>query len=433
MDKIIYVLAIFFCLSVLTGRAQEIPVYNHFYNTPYLLNPAEAGIYPYTHFSLNHRQQWRGVEGAPVVSTLTFESPFDYKKWALGATIRNFNRGLLSTTDFLATYAYTVYLNSQTTLHFGLSAGLTNNSIDMSQVSDLSDPAISGFLDNNMQPISNFGIKLGTPSGFNLGVSLPRLFKPQYTNAANFELDNFSPIDEVIVMAYYKRYMESRIVTRRRGRYKRRVKIEDTYAPLQFYMLYHYSQIAGQRIEATATLNLNENIWIGGSYRLNYGASGIFGFTIKNVSFSYAYEPASKMVSGFAQGSHEVQLKINIGDKKKLERDKPKLRTIEKTDTRAPRFSWDDVQTGGEEEPEEQSKKYYVVVDEFRDFNSADRLVKKIKKDLDLNSDIFYNKSNGVYYVYVYETFSRREANKDKRAVEELTKFKNVKVIIVDM
>lgn len=433
MRKIFLALPLFFLLSVLTLFAQETPVYNHFYSTPYLINPAEAGANPFMNASLNHRQQWRGIDGAPVVTTLTFETPFDYKKWALGVNVRNFQRGLLSTTDFLATYAYGVYLNRNTILRFGLSAGFVSNSIDIAEIQDLNDPALANFLDNNLQPISNVGLKLETSSGFNLGVSLPKIFKPEYVNSKSFEAYNFSPFDEIVVMAYYKKHIDSKIVTKRKGRYKRRVKIEDTFAPLQIYALYQYSQLYGQRVELLSTLNLNENIWIGGSYRLNYGASGIFGFNIKKLAVSYAYEPSSKLVSGYAQGSHEVQLKFTIGEKKKLERNKPKLRSLTREDTHTPRFSSEDVQLGGDDELEGEGKKYYVVIQEFRDFNSADKLVKQLKEKQDLTSDIFYNKNNGVYYVYIYETFSRREANRDKKAAEELTKFKNIKVIIVDL
>ncbi|GAB3327936.1 hypothetical protein GCM10027429_02200 [Marivirga atlantica] len=432
MNNFFCVLYIFFLFNVLSSQAQEIPVYNHFYTTPYLLNPAEAGAYPFMNASINHRQQWRGVEGAPVVTTITFESPFDYKNWALGVNLRNFNRGLLSTTDFLATYAYTVYFRSSASLRFGLSAGLTANSIDVRQINDPSDPALANFLDNNIQPISNFGMKFESPIGLNFGVSLPQLFEPSYVNTKNFEAYDFSPFDEVTVMAYFKKRIDSKIVTKRSGRYKRRVKIEDTFSPLQIYALYQYSALVDERIELLTTLNLNENFWLGASYRLNYGASGMFGFNIKNVAFSYAYEPSSKLVQGFANGAHEVQLKLRIGEKKKLEQNKPKLRTLSRSETHNPRFSSEDVQLGGDEE-QTAKRKYYVVVKEYKDFNSADKLVKQLKKDQDISSDIFYNKNNGVYYVYIYETYSKRDAYKDKKAAEELTKFKNIKVIIVDL
>ncbi|SMG29133.1 type IX secretion system membrane protein, PorP/SprF family [Marivirga sericea] len=432
MFKFIFALLISIFVFELPSIAQQLPVYNHFYLTPYLYNPAEAAAYPFRTVSLNHRQQWRGVEGAPVVTTLTFESPFDYKKYGLGATLRNFDRGLLTTTDFLATYSYRINLTKNSSFHFGISGGLTANSIDITQIQDLNDPAINNFLNNNIQPISNVGFKLETSSGINFGASLPRLFKPQYANSQNFEAFQVSPFDEITVMAYFKKPMENKLVTRRNGRFKRTVKLEDAYAPLQIYALYQYSQFVGQRIELLSTLNFNEIFWIGGSYRLNYGMSGMVGFKMQKLAFSYAYEPSSKLVNGFTSGSHEIQLNLTIGDKLKKLVERPKLKTLERTEERAPRFSSKDVQHGGNEDGY-QKKKFYVVVKEFKDFNSADRLVKSLKKDEDITSDIFFNKQNGVYYVYIYETFSRRDAYKDKKAAEELTKFKNIKVIIVDM
>ena len=184
-------------LGVLSSSAQNLPVYNHFYSTPYLFNPAEAAAYGFRNVALNHRQQWRGVEGAPVVTTLTFEAPFDYKKYGLGITLNNFNRGLLSTTDFLATYSYYIDLTKTTTIHFGISAGVTANSIDLSQVQDLGDPAISNFLNNNAQPISNVGFKLETASGINLGAALPSLFQSRFNYAQSFEAFDFNPFGEV--------------------------------------------------------------------------------------------------------------------------------------------------------------------------------------------------------------------------------------------
>jgi type IX secretion system PorP/SprF family membrane protein len=417
---------------VIPSLAQELPVYNHFYTTPYLYNPAEAAAYPFRNISLNHRQQWRGVEGAPVVTTLTFESPFNYKKYGVGATLRNFSRGLLSTTDFLATYSYYVDLTKTATFHFGISGGLTANSIDFSQIQDLNDPAISNFLDNNIQPISNVGLKLETASGINFGASLPRLFAPRFNNPQNFEAFELSPFSEFTVMAYYKKRIDYKFVTRSNGRFKRRIRLDDVYSPFQFYAIYQYSQFVGQRIEVLSTLNFNELFWIGGSYRLNYGMSGIVGFKMKKLEFSYAYEPSNKLVEGFANGSHEIQLRLTIGDKIKKLVERPKLKTLERTEEKAPRFSSQDVQLGGNEE-QSQKTIYYVVVQEFRDFNAADRLVKKLKKEDEIIADIFYNEKNGVYYVYIYETYNRREAYKDKKAAEELMNFKNIKVIIVDL
>jgi type IX secretion system PorP/SprF family membrane protein len=432
MFRLLFAFSFSFYVCVFSSNAQDLPVYNHFFITPYLYNPAEAATHPFMNAALNQRQQWRGVEGAPQVTTLTFEAPFDYKKWGLAGTLRNFNRGLLSTNDFLVTYSYYINLTRNSTLHFGISGGLTANSLDFTQIQDLSDPAINNFLDNNIQPISNVGFKLQTKSGFNLGAALPRMFNVQYANERNFEALQVAPFDEFTVMAYYKKPLDYKLVTRRNGRFKSTVKLEDVYAPLQFYAIYQHSDIVGQRIELLSTFTFNELFWVGGSYRLNYGMSGIVGFNMKKLSFSYAYEPSSKLVNGFANASHEIQLRLSIGEKVKKLVERPKLKSLDRSSERAPRFSSQDVQLGGEA-GQVQQKKYYVVVQEFKDFNSADRLVKKLKKDEDIVADIFFNERNGIYYVYIYETYSRRDAFRDKKVAEEVTKFKNIKVIIVDI
>jgi type IX secretion system PorP/SprF family membrane protein len=432
MDNFLYILLILLTFSALQMSAQEMPVYNHYYNNPYLFNPSEAGSDGFMSVKFNHRQQWMGIDGAPVVSTLTFQTPFDYKKWAFGMNIRNFERGLITTMDAIATYAYTVYLTKTTTLHFGLSAGVTSNSLNLSEIENFNDPVLADFQNDNIQPLANFGFKLKSKSGINFGISLPRLLKPNYINSKDFVSYDFSPFDEVLVMGYYKRLLDKKIVNRKKRGVNRRIALENTYAPLQFYVIYKYSPLVDKRIEVLTTLDLGEHIWIGGAYRLNYGPSGIFGIKSGSFSFSYAYEPSNKLVSGFEQGTHEIQIGLNIGAKKKLQRSKPILRTIKKVETHQARFSKDDVQTGGSDAQEHTGKHYYVVLKEFRDFNSADDFGRRIKRDEELDTDIFYNKKTRVFYVYIFETDSSKEANKEKQAVMDLTKFKKVKIITID-
>ena len=420
-------------LSFAVCHAQQIPVYNHYYNTPYLFNPAEVGSNGYLNFTVNHRQQWRGIEGAPTVSTLTFEAPFDYKKHAYGLTIRNFKRGLITTNDLLATFGYSVYFTRVSKISFGMSAGLTSTDINMNEIDDPNDPVLDGFLRNNMQPIANFGFKLKTKSGLNLGITLPRLFRPTLLNESNFQSFEFSPFDEILFVGYYKRHFNERIVRKRVKGVMRRMKVEDTYAPLQMYFIYKHSQVADSRIEVLATLNLSDDFWVGGAYRFNYGMSGIVGFNVGAFKFGYSYEPANNYVEGYTSGTHEIQLTYNIGEKRKLERSKPMLRTIEKKETHRARYSVEDISEGaGEDKGEDNSKKYYVVIKTFKDFDSADAFVRRMKEEKELYTNIFYNKVDNQYHVYTFQTFKLKEANEQKRALQELTKYKSVTIIAIE-
>lgn len=481
MGKFFCILLLF--LQVYSLQAQQIPVYNHYYSNPYLYNPAEAGGNGFINVSLNHRQQWRGIEGAPVVSTLTFEAPLG--KSSLGLSVRNYKRGLITTNDILASYAYNAFLSKNTSFHLGLSAGVTNTDINLDQIDDPGDPILSKYKRPNMQPIGNFGFSLKAKNGINISVALPKLFQTTFINSENFESYKFSPFDEVLFVGYYKKRLDKRSVTRRVRGVRRRVLVEDSFAPLQMYFLYKYSTITDERMEILATLHLHENFWLGGAYRLNYGASGLVGFNISSLAFSYAYEPANTVVEGYAQGTHEVQLTINIGPRKKHEYTKPdkttspKVKTpprdkkpkatvdkkIEKKEEVAPvveekkkeappvveekkeevtpvveekevvpvvEEKEEEVVPVVEEEKEKVIiKKYYVVIKSFDDYDSADEYILQLEGK-GIIADVFFNSADKKYHVYSSETEDLQEANEQKKAIQEKTTSDSVSIITVE-
>lgn len=429
------IVTILIVLTALTpGLSQQVPVYSHYFMNPYLYNPAEAGSEGYTTLQLNHRQQWRGIDGAPVVSTLTFEYPFNSRSANVGVYMRSFSRGLINTQDLMATFAYRLALSKTAKLSFGLSMGVTTNGIDMTTIDDPDDPVLADFLDNNMQPAANAGFVLSTGGGLNLGVSLPRLFNQDFTFSQNFENTEFAPFDQINISAYYRRRYGKKIVTKRVKGVNKRVNIEGTYAPLQIYLLYQHSKVVEQRIEAALTLNLGDNMWVGGAYRLNYGPSAMVGFNMGQVSLGYAYEPASAQVSGYSNGTHEINLRLRIGERKEHQIADAVVKTMKKEEERSARFSAEDIDEGKDsmEGKVSSNKKYYVVVKSFKDFNSADTFVRRLAEK-ELYTNIFFNKADKMYYVYTYETLKQKEAKEQQEAVYKLTKYRSVKILTIEL
>ena len=167
-------------------QAQNFPVYNSYYINPYLYNPAEAAS-DYTYIFVNHRQQWMNIEGAPVLTTVNFNTMLDNSRSAIGVKMSSFKRGLLNTSDIALTYAYGIGISKNSRVYFALSGGAITNNINIDEA-DLSDPAVSNYLEDNIQPAGNFGLMLKSESGFNLGVALPQLFAPKFNHAASFEI-----------------------------------------------------------------------------------------------------------------------------------------------------------------------------------------------------------------------------------------------------
>lgn len=421
------------CCSI-AASAQNYPVYNSFYVNPYLYNPAEAAT-EFTYVYVTHRQQWMGIEGAPVVSSASFNTLVNETRAGVGAKITNYKRGLLTTTDFTASYAYGIPLSQKNSwFFFGLSGGLISNTIDMAKVSDPDDPAIANYMANNLQPVANFGMLVRTSTGLNFGVSLPQLFTPGFNSEESFSNTGVSPIDNVFVTAYYKRKVQGKLVNRRKGGMRSRVKTTESTAPLELYVNYKYSKTGTNQLEVLGKFNLSSNFWLGASYRMPYGFTGNFGLNFQRFTFGYSYEPGSQPEGQFSQGTHDIILGLRLGDQKKFKRATPLLRSQLKTapgEKHTARFQ------EGIEDPDNivqqegvAKKKYYVVISALADFTQADAAKRKLIAQK-FNAEIFYHEKDKKYYVYVLQTEKASEANEEVRNLKTYTKLKTARVLTV--
>lgn len=426
-------IGLFLGLCSTSVRAQNYPVYNSFYLNPFLYNPAEA-ITPYTQIYALHRQQWLSVEGAPVLSSLTFTTLMNESRAGIGGKVTSYKRGLLNTTDFSLAYAYGIPTGQKDWLFLGLSGGAIANSIDVTKITDPNDPAIANYLANNFQPAASFGILYRSGSGLNLGVSLPQLFPSTFNSDANFASTTVKPTDNVFVTIYFKRLAEGKIVSKNKGGVRRKVKTDVAVAPLEFYFNYKYSKYGNSQFELLTKLNLSPNFWLGASYRLPYGFTGNLGVNLQRFTFGYSYEPGNQPENGFSQGTHEVILGLRLGQPKKFKRTAPVLRsTLTKppVEKHAARFqeTVEDPNKISQEESQAK-KKYYVVIRLFNDFTQAD-IYKRTLIQEKFNADIFYNPQDKRYYVHVLETLKANEAHEEVKNLKAYTKLKQARVLIV--
>lgn len=425
----VFILVPFFVFSKVS--AQNYAVYNSYYINPYLYNPAEAST-EYAFVFVNHRQQWMNVEGAPRLTTVNFTTMFNESRSAVGAKASAFKRGLLNTTDITLTYAYGLPLNQKNTLYFGLSAGMISNSIDVSDI-EPSDPAITSYLANNLQPAANAGFLFRSSTGLNFGIALPQLFSSKFNSASAFENTSVAPLDNAIVSLYFKRKVEGKIVSRNKRGVKRKVKTDDAYAPLEFYALYKYSRFGTSQFEGMGKLNLSTKAWLGAAYRQSYGFSGSIGLSISRLLLSYSYEPGNQPEPAFSKGTHEIQLGLRIGEAKKYQRNAPVLRSTLKSaasEQHSLRFQHNEEDPDEIHKQESVTKKYYVVIRAFGDFTAADTYKKKLI-DQKYNANVFYNEADKKFYVHVFETVKSADAHEEARNLKNYSKLKEARVLTV--
>jgi type IX secretion system PorP/SprF family membrane protein len=294
--KNVFYIVIFLTIG-LPAFAQELPLNGQIFLNPYYYNPAYAGFEDRPAFYVYRRQQWTGIQGAPVTSGFNFHTIFN-EKINFGVHIMTDKRSILSTSRALLTFGYRARFDEFHYLSFGLSGGVGFNSIDLDEI-DPNDPAIIDALDNNTFLDGNAGLNYYN-KGFNLGISLPKIFKSNTLSSTSFTQGEISPLNDAILMSSYKWQIS-----------------EDKFALEPFGIYYYNVDMPGQ-FEVIGLLHFMNAIWIGGSYRQDYGPTALVGINVKdNFKFGYAYEFFSAAPASFNNNTHDLQLALIFGEKKK--------------------------------------------------------------------------------------------------------------------
>lgn len=297
---------IFFVLVISTAFAQERPINSQIFLNPYYYNPAYAGFEDRPAFYVYRRQQWTGISGAPVTTGFNFHTIFN-EKINFGINVMNDKRSILSTSTALLTFGYRASFDEFHYLSFGLSGGVGFNNIDFDAIDDLLNPsnggspdlAIIDALDHNIFLDGNAGFNYYN-KGFNLGLSLPRIFKNTILSTASFSQGEISPLNDAIFMSSYK------------------WQISEDKLAFEPHAIYYYRKDMPGQFEAIGLLHFMDAIWIGGSYRQDYGVTAYVGINIKdNFKFGYAYEFFNVEPATFNNNTHDIQLALIFGEKKK--------------------------------------------------------------------------------------------------------------------
>lgn len=307
----IYLLLFFSVFLCLKGYAQEAPIHNQYFMNPYVYNPAFVGHDGYSVVYLSHRRQWMGIDGAPVSSNLSFHTQLS-KSIAVGANVFTEKKGLLTNSSAEITVGYRIKLGEAHFVQFGLGGGLMNNRLDIDE--SFNGPLPFEPTDNVMNPAARFGLKYQVKN-FNLGLALPALLPNDLIPTTSELEEEQNPLDQYAAMLSYK------------------FNVSEGNFAFEPHLLYRSLGYDFTQIEATGIFHIKELVWVGASYRVDYGINALAGIKIKDfLTFGYSWEMAANQVAGYTAGSHEIQLSIKLGEKKtfeekKIQVDRPRFDT----------------------------------------------------------------------------------------------------------
>lgn len=141
-NHIILICGLYFMLLGNKVSAQLEPLFSQYYSNRYLANPAMAGLEQRVRLNTAFRQSWTRFPGSPAVQQISADKGLG--KMAAGLNLSSETAGLLRQFSAFGTFAYHLPLNARGDhLHFGLSGGLLNRSVNQNMVvGDVNDEVI---------------------------------------------------------------------------------------------------------------------------------------------------------------------------------------------------------------------------------------------------------------------------------------------------
>lgn len=293
--KILIIVLMF--TGIVSFAQQDAQFTNYMYNT-ININPAYAGSRDVLSVFGLYRTQWVGLEGAPQTGTFSVNTPIGESRWGAGLGVINDRIGPSNETNIALDASYSVPLNENYKLSFGLK--LSANFLNIDFINKLTkyndyDPKFKENL-NRFSPNIGAGLYLHSDNTY-IGLSVPNFLEtkhfdvyagPTAISATAKERMNFyliaGHVFELSESLKFKPAGLAKVVTG---------------APLQ--------------VDLTGNFMINDKFVLGIAYRWSAALSGLLGFQANKALFiGYGYDRETTKLANYNSGSHEIFIRYEF-------------------------------------------------------------------------------------------------------------------------
>ncbi|HNW50235.1 MAG TPA: type IX secretion system membrane protein PorP/SprF [Prolixibacteraceae bacterium] len=298
---ILKVTALLMVLFILQGKeawSQQDPVYTQYMNNIMSVNPAYTAVRGVGSFSGVFRNQWVNLDGAPKSASLTCSMPIDSLHMGLGIDFLHDYTVPLTTTALFLNYSYRIKVASNSTLSFGLKAGVNYLDARLTNLYryHLDDEYILGNGDFK-KPFFNAGVGLfWFNDNFYAGFSIPRLLENNYTKGET-TVENTSHESRHYFL---------------QGAYMVNLSPEISFKPGIMTIM-----TAGAPVTADFDFSFlfHQQICFGMMYRISDALGGYMQFQYKNMKLGFSYDYSHTRIHEFQSGTFEVMLRYDFKTK----------------------------------------------------------------------------------------------------------------------
>jgi type IX secretion system PorP/SprF family membrane protein len=291
-------LTIFVLLVAASSYAQQDSQFtNYMYNT-ININPAYAGSRGVLSVFGLHRNQWVGLDGAPVTNTFSINSPINNSNFGIGVSIINDRIGPSDENSISIDVSYSVKTSEKYKLSFGIkgTANLLNVDFTKLNIYNPGDVLAQYNVDNRFSPNVGAGVYFHSDKTY-FGFSVPNMLETEHFDKDQTSLSAESVASER--MHYY--FIAGHVI--------------DLNTNIKFKpaLLTKIINGAPLQVDMSANFLINDKFTAGLAYRWDAAFSALAGFQISDSWFiGYGYDMEVTKLANYNSGSHEIFLRYEL-------------------------------------------------------------------------------------------------------------------------
>ena len=295
MKTILTIICAFILQSMYSQQDSQYTQY--MYNTA-LVNPAYAGSRETITAFLLHRNQWVGLDGAPVTNNFSVNMPVGDSNFGIGLNFVNDKIGPVNENEISADIAYFIQISENYKLSLGLkgTANLFQLDVNKLRIYDPADPQFQN-MDTEFSPNVGAGLYLFSDKTY-FGLSVPSFFESYRYNDNNIEITKEK-------MHFY--FIAGHVFT-----------LSDN---IDFKPAVLSKIVEGAPLQADITANFLffDKLTLGAAYRWDASVSALAGFQISDSWFiGYGYDLETSKLANYNSGSHEIFLRYEFFNRSRV-------------------------------------------------------------------------------------------------------------------
>ena len=269
---------------------QDAQFTQYMYNT-ININPAYAGSRGALSMFALYRTQWVGLDGAPVTSTVSVNTPINESNLGLGVSLINDKIGPTTENTISADVSYSIQTSESWKLSLGVKGTANLFDLDPAKLNpvDAGDPTLQNY--NKFSPNIGAGVYYHSDKAY-IGFSVPNFI----------ETNNYDDNE----VAIYKEKISYYLIAGYVFNFGDTVKFKPA-------ALAKMVEGAPLQVDVSGNFMFFDKLTLGVAYRWSAAMSAMAGFQVSDgLYIGYGYDHETTNLNNYSSGSHEIFLRYEL-------------------------------------------------------------------------------------------------------------------------